>query len=68
MKEKTTYSEAFAELQQIVSDIERGDIPVDEMSEQIKRAGQLIRICKDKLSRTEEDVNKILKEIGDQDR
>jgi exodeoxyribonuclease VII small subunit len=64
MKEKANYAEAFAELQRIVADIEGGDIPVDELSEKIKRAGHLIGICKDKITKTEEDVNKILKEIG----
>ena len=64
MKEKTNYTEAFAELQRIVADIERGDIAVDELSEKIKRAGTLIAICREKLSKTEEDVNKILGEIG----
>jgi exodeoxyribonuclease VII small subunit len=68
MKEKTNYTDAFRELQQIVADIERGEIPVDELSEKIKRAGILIKICREKLRKTEEDVNKILMEIGDQDR
>jgi exodeoxyribonuclease VII small subunit len=63
MKEKTNYTEAFAELQRIVADIERGEIPVDELSEKIKRAGILIRICKEKLTRTEEDVNRILQDM-----
>jgi exodeoxyribonuclease VII small subunit len=64
MKEKTKYTEAFAELRQIVADIEGGDIAVDELSEKIKRAGVLIKICKEKLTKTEEDVNRILREIG----
>ncbi len=57
------YQEAFAELQQIVSEIEDGEISVDLLSEKVKRAAQLIRICKSKLSQTEEDVNQILKEM-----
>jgi exodeoxyribonuclease VII small subunit len=57
------YSEAFAELQSIVSEIEQGEISVDELSEKVKRAALLIRICKTKLSTTEEDVNVILKEL-----
>jgi exodeoxyribonuclease VII small subunit len=57
------YKEAFEELQQIVSEIEEGQISVDELSEKVKRAALLIRICKQKLSSTEEDVNKILREL-----
>ena len=58
-----SYAEAFRELQDIVTEIEQGEISVDDLSDKVKRASILIRICKDKLSRTEEDVNKILKEL-----
>lgn len=64
MSEKANYTEAFEELQTIVSEIEQGEISVDELSEKVKRAAQLIKICKSKLTTTEEDVNKILKELG----
>ncbi len=57
------YTEAFEELQQIVSEIEEGQISVDELSEKVKRAALLINICKAKLTSTEEDVNKILKDL-----
>ena len=57
------YTEAFEELQNIVTEIEQGEISVDELSEKVKRAALLIKICKAKLSTTEEDVNLILKEL-----
>ena len=63
MTDTPNYKEAFDELQQIVSEIEEGQISVDELSEKVKRAALLIRICKQKLASTEEDVNKILKEL-----
>lgn len=63
MSEKINYTEAFEELQRIVTEIEQGEISVDELSEKVKRAAQLIKICKTKLTTTEEDVNKILKEL-----
>lgn len=63
MSKQPTYKEAYEELQEIVSDIERGEISVDELSEKVKRATLLIKICKQKLNSTEEDVNKILKEL-----
>ncbi len=63
MNDSTNYSEAYEELQRIVSEIENGEISVDELSEKVKRATQLIRICKLKLTTTEEDVNKILRDL-----
>ena len=63
MSEKINYTEAFEELKEIVTEIEQGEISVDALSEKVKRAALLIKICKTKLSTTEEDVNKILKEL-----
>jgi exodeoxyribonuclease VII small subunit len=58
-----TYEEAFTELQQIVNDMENGEISVDELSVKVKRAAVLIQFCKQKLNSTEEDVNTILQEL-----
>lgn len=63
MEENINYTAAFEELRTIVSDIERGEISVDELSEKVRRATVLIKICKQKLSTTEADVNQILKEL-----
>ena len=63
MSEKIMYTEAFEELQGIVEEIENGQISVDELSEKVKRATYLIKICKTKLTSTEEDVSKILKDL-----
>ncbi len=63
MSEEINYTQAFSELQEIVSDIEIGEISVDELAEKVKRAGVLIGICREKLSKTEEDVEQILKEL-----
>ena len=63
MSEEISYTAAFEELQLIVQEIEEGGISVDELSIKVKRAAQLIKICKSKLTSTEEDVNQILKEL-----
>ena len=63
MSEGIKYTDAFEELQQIVLEIEEGEITVDELAVKVKRAAQLIKICKNKLATTEEDVNEILKEL-----
>lgn len=67
MKEEIKYTEAFEELQQIVSEIEQGEISVDELSEKVKRATLLIKICKNKLTQTEENVEEILKELDNEE-
>jgi exodeoxyribonuclease VII small subunit len=65
MSEIFNYTTAFEELKQIVIEIEQAEITVDELSQKVKRASDLIKICKSKLTTTEEDVNKILKELSE---
>ena len=63
MSKKPTYTEAFEELQQIVNDVELGEISVDELSEKVQRAAELIKICQDKLNMTATNVQKILDDL-----
>jgi exodeoxyribonuclease VII small subunit len=63
MSKTPSYTEAFEELQLITREIESGDISVDQLAEKVKRASDLIRLCRAKLSSTEEEVNKVLKEM-----
>jgi exodeoxyribonuclease VII small subunit len=63
MEKKISYDEAFKELTAIMEEIEQGEISVDVLSEKVKRAARLIKICREKLTSTEEEVNNILKEM-----
>ena len=56
------YEAALAELQTIVSKMENDELDIDQMSEQLKRAQELIKLCKDKLTKTDEEIKKILAE------
>lgn len=60
---KPNYQQAFEELQQIVTELENGQVTVDELSEKVNRASVLITICKTKLTTTEDNVKKILAAI-----
>lgn len=61
--EPENYSLAFEELQCIVSEMERGDVGIDELAVNVKRAAELIQYCKNKLKATELDVAEILKQL-----
>ncbi len=63
MENKMNYTKAIAELEEIVEEIENEDISVDDLSKKVKRASELIRLCKIKLTKTENEVNEVLKEI-----
>lgn len=58
------YEAAYKELQEIVKEIETGNVSVDDLSIKVKRAGELIEICKQKLFHTEKEVNDVLKKLG----
>ncbi|MBR6275417.1 MAG: exodeoxyribonuclease VII small subunit [Prevotella sp.] len=62
MKEEIKYEAAYAELQAIVHRMENDELDIDQMSEQIKRAQLLIKLCKEKLTKTDEEIKKILAE------
>ena len=62
MKEELKYEQAYQELQTIVCRMENDELDIDQMSEQLKRAQQLIKLCKDKLPKTDEEIKKILAE------
>ena len=63
MSTKINYSEAFAELQQIVSEMENSEIDIDMLDAKVKRASALLKICKEKLFKTEENVMATLKSM-----
>lgn len=67
MENNYTYIDAFNELQQIVSDIEVGDVNVDDLATKIKRASELITVCKAKLVASEEEVDRLLNQLHVED-
>ena len=64
-KKTESYTEAVEKLRRIVSDIERGDLDVDVLSENVKDATRLNQLCKDKLYKVDEEVKKVLEELDE---
>ena len=62
MSKEIKYEAALAELQAIVRKMENDELDIDQMSEQLKHAQELIKLCKDKLTKTDEEIKKILAE------
>lgn len=63
MGTKITYTEAFEELQAIVRELENARITIDELDTKVKRASVLLKICRDKLYKTEQNVLETLKAL-----
>jgi exodeoxyribonuclease VII small subunit len=64
-KKAVTYNEAMAEVEEILEKIENEELDVDDLAEKVKRVSVLLKICKDKLLKTNEQVEQILKEMED---
>jgi len=62
---KVSYNEAMTEIEEILEKIENDELDVDELAEKVKRVSVLLKICKDKLTKTNEQVEQILKEMED---
>ena len=60
MKKAPNYEEAASQLEEIVKKMESGELDIDMMSTELKNAQQLIKLCKDKLTKTDEEIKKIL--------
>lgn len=63
MAKKITYSEAYERLQEILRLIESDQLDIDVLSEKIKEATSLLKICKDKLFVADEEVKKALEDL-----
>lgn len=67
MKEKSkesTFEESLKKLEEIVKELESGEVMLDDAVNKFTEAMKLSKTCNDKLKSAEDNVNKILKENG----
>lgn len=62
MKKDIKFAEALAELQNIVQKMESDDVDIDALAAHVKRAQELVDVCKKKLLKTETDVKRLTEE------
>lgn len=61
-KKEIKYEEAVALLEEIVDKMENDELDIDQLSDQLKHAKELVKLCKDKLTKTDEEIKKLLSE------
>jgi exodeoxyribonuclease VII small subunit len=59
-----TYAEARGELEQILQDIESGEIDLDLLTEKVERAAALLTVCRQKLAATATKVKKVTDDLA----
>ena len=63
-KKEMTFEESLVELENIVKELEAGNVDLDKAIEKYSEAMKLAKTCSDKLNNATEAVNKILKDNG----
>ena len=53
------YEDAIRQLEDIVEKLENNELDIDEMPEALKRAQQLLKLCRDRLTKTDVEIQKI---------
>lgn len=60
MKKNLKYEEAVEQLEQIVRKMENDELDIDSLTEELKKAQELLKLCKAKLTSTDEEIRKML--------
>jgi exodeoxyribonuclease VII small subunit len=61
----TGYAAALAELETILSQLERPDVDVDVLATQVKRAAELIGFCRDRIGNAKLHIEQVVADLGD---
>jgi exodeoxyribonuclease VII small subunit len=62
-KKEFSFNQAVIDIEDILKKIESGDLDIDKLSVEVKRASELIKQCQKKLRSTEEEINSIFKDL-----
>ena len=57
------YAEAMAELEGILDELDRDDLDVDRLADHVKRASELIALCRTRIARAQSDVDRIVEDL-----
>jgi exodeoxyribonuclease VII small subunit len=62
-KKTESYAQSYEELQKILEALDQGEIDVDDLSEKVKRAAELIDFCQKRLRETELQVKRVMEKL-----
>lgn len=61
--EEIRYSEAMAELETLLAEIDGDNVDLDDLAVKVQRASRLITVCRDKIENTEMQVKAIIDDL-----
>jgi exodeoxyribonuclease VII small subunit len=63
MSATRNYTEAIARLDEILEQIDQNQVPLDELAARVEEASELLKFCRDVLTKTEAKVSGVLEEL-----
>lgn len=61
-----SYKDALRELEQILDQIERDEVDLDELASFVERAASLLQLCRGRITQTEQQVRRIIDALEDE--
>ena len=65
--EAVGYADAMRELEEILDELEGDQLDVDVLAERVRRASELIKLCRTRITRAQDDVSRIVADLEDFD-
>ena len=59
-----SYDEAIKELNNILNSLQDETLSIDQLTDSIKRASELLESCNSRLISTEKEVNSVIQKLG----
>jgi exodeoxyribonuclease VII small subunit len=60
---ETSYVDALAELERILDELDGDEVDVDVLGARVKRAAELLRLCRDRISGARFEVEQVVAEL-----
>ncbi len=64
MKSGLNYSEAYKKLEELVEQLEDGNIPLDKLAAKVKLANEMIVVCENKLRQIQAEVEAVTDKVS----
>ncbi|MCD6570306.1 MAG: exodeoxyribonuclease VII small subunit [Deltaproteobacteria bacterium] len=65
MKKNQSYSSVLKQLETIVEKMNKGEVPIDELGDQVKKSAGMIKFLRQRLRSVEVEITEVLKDLED---
>jgi exodeoxyribonuclease VII small subunit len=66
-RKKLSFGEAVTEVEAILERLEAEEVDIDQLGDEVRRAVELIQLCRDKLAKTDDEVRELVADLEAED-